>query len=132
MHAIEFVESYFDAWNHRDAKAVADHLAVDGLYCDIPQNVERSHDELIISLGYFFSTNRHQYELIGDILQSVNTIAFQYRIDDAKGLLSGFNGQGNAVLNIAFSVGFNSKSAFYSAFKKRVGMTPAQYRRAAA
>ena len=260
MHATEFVESYFDAWNHRDAKAVADHLAVDGLYCDIPQNVEQSHDELIVSLGDFFSTHRNQYELIGDILQSVNTIAFQYRIcppgtaqygksegalsgaefmtmhgdeaititdyydipgatrpahfarmmprrgtgqkyaksglsrqqlrkykacleqimqtqhaylqpeltlpklamtigcsvnhlsqvinsgfgmsffdylnryriDHAKGLLSGFNGHGNAVLNIAFTVGFNSNSAFYSAFKKRIGMTPAQYRRAAA
>jgi len=51
MRATEFVESYFDAWNHRDPKGVADHLAADGIYCDIPENARRSHDELITSLS---------------------------------------------------------------------------------
>jgi len=80
MHVTEFVESYFDAWNHRDPKAVADHLADDGMYCDIPENMQRSHDELIVSLNDFFANYRHRYELIGDILTSRNTIAFQYRM----------------------------------------------------
>ena len=53
----------------------------------------------------------------------------QYRIRYAKELLTRCDGQNTAILNIAFTVGFNSNSAFYSAFKKRVGMTPAQYRR---
>jgi hypothetical protein len=52
MRATEFVESYFDAWNHRDPKGVADHLAADGIYCDIPENARRSHDELITSLSF--------------------------------------------------------------------------------
>ena len=52
----------------------------------------------------------------------------QYRIDYAKELLSRNNGHSSSILNIAFTVGFNSNSAFYSAFKKRVGITPAQYR----
>jgi AraC-like DNA-binding protein len=54
----------------------------------------------------------------------------RYRIEHAKELLSGMHGQSGAILNIAFAVGFNSNSAFYAAFKKRVGQTPAQYRRA--
>ncbi len=258
MRATEFVESYFDAWNHRDPKGVADHLAADGIYCDIPENARRSHDELITSLSDFFSNYRHRYELIGEILTSRDAIAFQYRmypyekagngaspnsycgaefvtlrgdaakmitdyydtpgmaqssglarlasrqadrckyaksgltgeqlleykhrleqimqsqqaflrpdltlpklaeavdcsvnhfsqvinsgfgtsffdylnqhrIERARELLTKLDGRSNAILNIAFTVGFNSNSAFYAAFKKCVGQTPAQYRRA--
>ncbi len=258
MHATDFVESYFDAWNHRDPKGVADHLATDGIYCDIPENVQQSHDELIASLTDFFSNFRHRYELIGEILTGRDTIAFQYkmcpfdsledgasatafrgaefmtlhgdaamritdfydipvlhqtsnlthhangqeqrskyaksglnsehlreykrrlehimlsqqaylrpdltlpklaevvncsvnhlsqvinsgfgmsffdylnqyRIGHARKLLAKIDGRNNAILNIAFTVGFNSNSAFYAAFKKCVGQTPAQYRRA--
>jgi AraC-like DNA-binding protein len=258
MRPSEFVESYFDAWNHRDPKGVADHLDADGIYRDIPENAQRSHDELITVLSSFFSTYRHRYELIGEILTNKDTIAFQYRmtplervnkgesavvyhgaefitlhgnaamtitdfydipgmarpstlpqsasreaqrhkyaksglsseqlleykdrleqimqlqqeylrsdltlpklaktidcsvnhlsqvinsgcgmsffdyvnrfrIEHAKGLLTRYDGQNGAILNIAFTVGFNSNSAFYAAFKKCVGQTPAQYRRA--
>lgn len=257
MRAAEFVESYFDAWNHRDPQAVAGHLAADGIYCDMPSHEERNRDELIVELGDFFSAFRHRYELIGDILSNRNTIAFQYRmcpagkvrkhdsanvicgaefimlhgdaaisitdycdipsnsvpsdvarlnsrraqrqkyaksglsdeqlleykscldkimltqqaylrsdltlpklaraidcsvnhlsqvinagfgmsffdfvnqfrIEHAKGLLSELDKKGGAVVNVAFTVGFNSNSAFYAAFKKYVGQTPAQYRR---
>ena len=256
MRATHFVESYFDAWNHRDPQAVADHLVANGIYRDIPENVERSQDELIANLHGFFSDYRHRYRLIGELITGRNTIAFQYeafsselngregfpiryrgaefvtlqgdaaititdyydypgispvskrkgvrprvcrgqkyaksglsedqqlaysrqledimqsqqtflrpdltlpklaqeigcsgnhlsqvinsefgtsffeylnqyRIDYAKELLSLNNGQSTSILNIAFTVGFNSNSAFYSAFKKRVGITPAQYR----
>jgi len=258
MHATEFVESYFDAWNHHDPKGVADHFTADGIYCDIPEQAQRSHDELFTILGDFFSNYRHRYDLIGDILASRDTIAFQYkvcplenaeesmspnayrgaefvtlhgdaamtitdyydipgigqpsttaqltsgktevhkyaksglsneqlleykhrleqnmqlqqtflrsdltlptlaaavdcsvnhlsqvinsgfgvsffdylnqyRIEHAKELLTTLDGQSSAILNIAFTVGFNSNSAFYAAFKKYVGQTPAQYRRA--
>ena len=54
----------------------------------------------------------------------------QYRIGHARKLLARIDGRNNAILNIAFTVGFNSNSAFYAAFKKCVGQTPAQYRRA--
>ena len=256
MRATHFVESYFDAWNHRDPQAVADHLIANGTYRDIPENVERTQDELTASLRGFFSNYRHRYQLIGELVEGRNTIAFQYeacgsgltgrkdfpvryrgaefmtlqgnaaititdyyefpgigqvtrqsgsksrvqagqkyaksglssqqqriysrqleeimqsqqtflrpdltlpklaqevgcsgnhlsqvinsefgtsffeylnqyRIDYAKELLSRNKGHSTSILNIAFTVGFNSNSAFYSAFKKRVGITPAQYR----
>ena len=258
MRATKFVKSYIDAWNHRDPEGVADHLTADGIYRDIPENVQSTHDELVTSLNNFFSEHRHRYELIGEILASGSTIAFQYhisasgefeksdsptaycgaefitlngdaaititdyydipgmtkpsdpvrrasremqrhkyaksgldskqlneykgrleqimqlqqaylrsdltlpkladavdcsinhlsqvinsgfevsffdylnqyRIEHAKALLSSPDDKGNAILNIAFTVGFNSNSAFYAAFKKYVGQTPAQYRRA--
>lgn len=97
VHTTRFVESYFDAWNHRDPKGVADHLAANGIYCDIPEHQQRSHDELITSLRAFFAHDRHQYELIGDIQTGRNSIAFQYRVssvddDDDNGLASSYFG----------------------------------------
>lgn len=80
MRATEFVRSYFDAWNHRDPVAVADHLARDGLYWDVPENRRSSHDELVVALREFFTAYRHRYELIGEIVEGPDTIAFQYRM----------------------------------------------------
>jgi AraC-like DNA-binding protein len=254
MRTVDFVDSYFDAWNDHDPKGVADHLAANGIYRDVPENARRSHDELIDSLSDFFVNHAHRYELIGEILKGRNTIAFQYRIyslDDSDSsteyngaefmtlsgdsaisitdyydlpdherqtnlaelasadaqqrkyaksglcpeqmreykmtleeimyseqlflrsdltlprlakvvdcsanhlsqvinsgfgisffdylnryrvqhaitLLGNTDQQSNVILNIAFAVGFNSNSAFYAAFKKCVGQTPAQYRK---
>lgn len=257
MRATKFVDSYLDAWNHRDPEGIAEHLAPDGIYIDLPENIQRTHDELVDSLCDFFSEFDHGYELIGDVLTNGNTVAFQYRmvprresgndqvqltfhgaefvtmhkdvavvindywdvpdsnqptvvqqarprarsrskymksgldearlleykqrlehimgteqvflrsdltlprlanlvncsvnhlsqvinsgfgvsffdylnryrIDYARELLIQLDSKENAILNIAFAVGFNSNSAFYAAFKKYVGQTPAQYRR---
>ncbi len=51
----------------------------------------------------------------------------RYRIEEAKRLLIQ-QGRPQKILAIALDAGFNSKSAFYNAFKKQVHMTPAQYR----
>jgi AraC-like DNA-binding protein len=52
-----------------------------------------------------------------------------HRIEAAKNLLSQHDSSRGAILSVAFEVGFNSNSAFYAAFKKTCGQTPAQYRR---
>ena len=80
MRADEFVESYIDAWNHCDPVAIANHFVEGGIYCDVPENVRRSRSELIVNLTEFFSLHRHRYELIGEILTSNDTIAYQYRM----------------------------------------------------
>jgi AraC-like DNA-binding protein len=54
----------------------------------------------------------------------------QHRIEYARTQLGEYDGHNCAILNIAFEAGFNSTSAFYAAFKKCIGQTPAQYRRA--
>jgi len=51
-----------------------------------------------------------------------------YRVDEAKRRLTSPPAQGN-VLNIALDSGFNSKSAFYTAFRRHTGQTPSQYRK---
>ena len=49
-----------------------------------------------------------------------------YRVKHAKNELTNSN---KTVLDIAMDAGFNSKSAFYTAFKKYTGSTPMQYRK---
>ena len=80
MRKTEYVESYLDAWSRRDSRGVADHLSTDGTYQDISENSQSSPEELIVRLEQFFAEYRYQYELVGEIKKSENTIAFQYRM----------------------------------------------------
>ncbi|MEW8334076.1 MAG: helix-turn-helix domain-containing protein [Candidatus Thiodiazotropha sp.] len=52
----------------------------------------------------------------------------RYRVDDAKQHLDNPEQAGKNILAIALDSGFNSKSAFYTAFKKHTGMTPTQFK----
>lgn len=51
----------------------------------------------------------------------------EFRITEAKTLLR--NKPELTVLEVLYQVGFNSKSSFYTAFKKETGQTPTNYRR---
>lgn len=51
-----------------------------------------------------------------------------YRIKEAQRLIIN-GGEDKSIIQIAYACGFNSKSAFNSAFKKITGETPSQYRR---
>lgn len=53
----------------------------------------------------------------------------EFRINDAKELLR--DQPQLTVLEIVYEVGFNSKSSFYTAFKKETGVTPTDYRKSA-
>lgn len=52
-----------------------------------------------------------------------------YRIQAAVDMLQTPSMLQRSILDIALSVGFNSKSVFYSAFKASMGVTPSQFRK---
>lgn len=52
-----------------------------------------------------------------------------HRVNEAAAMLRQKDCQFPAILDVALSVGFNSTSTFYTAFKKATGQTPAKYRR---
>lgn len=80
-------------------------------------------DRLGVSVNYLSQTiNEQAGQNFFDFVNS-------YRVDLAKKLLVE-SGKMN-VLAIAMDSGFNSKSAFYNAFKKQTGMTPSEFRRQA-
>jgi ligand-binding sensor domain-containing protein/AraC-like DNA-binding protein len=51
-----------------------------------------------------------------------------YRIEEAKQILASPRGDQLKIITVAFEVGFNTKVAFYNAFKKYTKMTPSRYR----
>lgn len=52
-----------------------------------------------------------------------------FRVREATGLLALDGPRAPTILDIALSVGFNSTSTFYAAFKRITGKTPARFRR---
>lgn len=54
----------------------------------------------------------------------------KYRIDKAKELLGTDFDSKLTVQQVMYQVGFNSKSSFYTAFKKYTNQTPLQYKKA--
>lgn len=52
-----------------------------------------------------------------------------YRIEEAKKMILDPSQKDMTLLSIAYEVGFNSKSAFNTAFKKHAEMTPSQFRK---
>ena len=59
--------------------------------------------------------------------KNYNNFVNSYRIEDARKLL--VDEPERNTLSIALAVGFNSYSAFHSAFRKVTGISPAEYRK---
>jgi AraC-like DNA-binding protein len=64
-----------------------------------------------------------------EIKKSFFDFVNEYRVGEAKKLLSSPQYSHYSILGIALDAGFNSKSAFYTAFGKHVGTTPSEFRK---
>ena len=53
----------------------------------------------------------------------------RYRVEEVKQCLSNPAKDKDNIVTLALDAGFNSKSAFYAAFKKLTGMTPNQFKK---
>ncbi len=75
-------------------------------------------------------STHHLSQLINEqMAQSFADLMSYYRIEEAKRKLVDARHQHEKIEAVAYQCGFNSKSAFNTAFKKWVGVTPSNYRR---
>ncbi|MCG8605358.1 helix-turn-helix domain-containing protein, partial [bacterium] len=73
---------------------------------------------------------RHVSQVINERLnQHFFDFINRYRIEEAKRLISDSTGNSQTMLQILYEIGFNSKSAFNTAFKKHTNMTPREFKR---
>ncbi|MDO5980997.1 helix-turn-helix domain-containing protein [Flavivirga spongiicola] len=74
-------------------------------------------------------SSHHVSQVINERLnQTFFELLATYRIDEAKAILKTDLGKKLTIEEVAESVGYNSKSAFNSAFKKITSQTPSQFR----
>lgn len=111
----------FDQDNHY-FKKLKSLIQVQKIYRDPDFNLGMAAELLGISASY-----------LSTIINSISDKSFidfinECRIGDVKKNLHSASFAHYTVVSIGLEAGFNSKSAFYAAFKKYCGMTPTQYR----
>ncbi len=114
------------ALNDADAERIFEklHCALSdqGIYSDSMLSLRGLSDHTKISSNYISQvinqkTKSHFFDFVN-----------KYRIEAAMSRLADKE-EKNSILDIAYSVGFNSKSTFNSAFKRQTGQTPSEYRK---
>jgi AraC-like DNA-binding protein len=93
------------------------------------QNIYRDDSVSLNSLAEQLEISARQLsKLINEKLdRNFYDLINYYRVEEAKRLLVDEKNQ-RSIIEIAFYVGFNSKSSFNQAFKKQTDMTPSQFR----
>lgn len=93
---------------------------------------ERPFTDSSLKLGHLarsagMSPN-HLSQVINELRgQNFYDFVNRYRIEEAKRIILDPNRSNMTMLSIAYAVGFNSKSAFNTAFKKHTGTTPSKF-----
>ena len=99
------------------------HMAVEKSFLNNKLPLSQLAEQLGISANYLSQVINEQFEK--NFFDFINGL----RVEEAKRLLSDPKRADISVLTIALDSGFNSKSAFYTAFNKHVGVTPSQFRK---
>ncbi|HWR72051.1 MAG TPA: helix-turn-helix domain-containing protein [Nitrospirota bacterium] len=94
---------------------------------------EKPHLEMGLTLPMLskmlaVSPNHLSQVINGKLNKSFFDFVNMYRVEETKKALVSPGSGRFSILGIALDAGFNSKSSFYSAFKKHTGMTPSQFK----
>lgn len=101
------------------------YIMVNQRYLDPYLSMETLAKELAIGTSSLSKmVNQYAQKNFSDYINS-------YRVDEAKKLLKEADFDAYTIVAIGLECGFNSKSTFYTAFKKFTGQTPTEYRKKA-
>ncbi len=91
----------------------------------------RNPELTLMELAAMLSVSPHNLSQVFncEIKKSFFDFVNEHRVAEAKKLLSSPRYSHYSILGIALDAGFNSKSAFYTAFGKHAGTTPSEFRK---
>ncbi|WP_348744037.1 AraC family transcriptional regulator [Tenacibaculum sp. 190524A05c] len=108
--------------NSKKFKDIEDYLVDNRRFLDNLLSLETLANELRVSTSQLSKLINKQSS------KNFNQLINEYRIEYSKELLQNNDYDQYTITSIALESGFNSKSTFYTAFKKHTGVTPTQFR----
>jgi len=115
-------DEFFNEKHENDFLKIRSHIIDEKLYLDPLLSMETTANELGMSKSYFSKLiNSYSNYNFSDFINSL-------RVEQAKKFLSDDEFSQYTIVAIGLECGFNSKSTFYSAFKKFTLETPTSYR----
>lgn len=115
-------DEFFNNKHHNDFNKIHSYLIDEKLYLDPLLSMETVASNLGMSKSYFSKLiNSYSNYNFSDFINSL-------RVEQAKKFLSDDEFSQYTIVAIGLECGFNSKSTFYSAFKKFTSETPTTYR----
>ena len=121
-HSSSDPDGFFNEKHENDFNSIKDHIIKNKLYLDPLLSMETVAAELGMSKSYFSKLiNSYSDYNFSDFINSL-------RVKQAKRFLSDDTFSDYTIVAIGLECGFNSKSTFYSAFKKFTSETPTSYR----
>lgn len=111
-----------DSSRHEEKELLLTHMKEEKPYLDFDLTLQKLSSQINITEKELSTIiNHHIGKHFFDFIN-------EYRVNDAKQLLKDSTQKDLTVLEILYQVGFNSKSSFYTAFKKNTNQSPKEFR----
>ncbi|MBC2845726.1 helix-turn-helix domain-containing protein [Winogradskyella flava] len=109
--------------SREDISRLLEFMETEEPYLDATLTLQKLADKIElpnrdVSIMINHNLNQHFFDFIN-----------QFRIQKAQNILLNPKNNQLTIQQIMYEVGFNSKSSFYTAFKKQTGVTPSEYRK---
>ena len=115
-------DDFFNAKHDKDFERIKDHIIKNKLYLDPLLSMEALAMDMGMSKSYFSKLiNSYSDYNFSDYINSL-------RVAQAKKFLANDEFSDYTIVSIGLECGFNSKSTFYTAFKKFTNQTPTAFR----
>ncbi len=130
----EYTQKVIKTSHEKSTKSTLNNIAIPEVIGNLKilfdnEKIYRSSDLTAQSLSNMLNIKTYQLSQIinEEMKTNLRALVNSYRLKEAKHLL--ISEPAKTIIEIAFEVGFNSKSTFHELFTKDTGLTPTEFRR---